>query len=308
MYETKNPSFVPPAGVLLWSFGTAYVAKLSADQQAHIGSDLAARITYHAQCDNYDRIGGVFFLVKPHGEAPKPTDPRTELVRFITPFSNYTRGTLATRVFPDADISAYARALADPSRDIWIGIGGGSNPYDGDPCTNAGVAADFRSVGYRYSLDFVSTKTLTPGPGTTLTAVANVSATKLPVAGTVNNSGGGALEGTIIVIVSAHGAESGGHEYRNTQDTVTLNGQQIGAFSTKVDCAALERYSPDGNPGIFRDNNGGNPRNWCPGALVPSHTFPASLIAGSNSVSLGVNVSSVPSGSYYATSINFSSR
>ena len=307
MYATKNPTFVPPAGVLMWSFGTAYVVKLSAPQQARIGADLAARITYHAQCDNYDRIGDLFFVLTPPGGTPKTTDPRTELVRFITPFSDYNRGALATRVFPDADIAAYARTLADPSHDVWIGIGGGSNPYDGDPCTNAGVAPDFRSVGYKYSLDFVSTKPLTPGPGTTLTAVANVSATKVPVAGTFNNAGGGEISGLITVIVSAHGAESGGHEYRNTQDTVTLNGQQLGSFSTKIDCAALERYSPDGNPGIFRDNNGGNPRNWCPGALVPSHTFPATLIAGSNSVSLGVNVSSVPGGSYYATSISFSS-
>ncbi len=307
MYATTNPSFVPPAGVVMWSFGTAFVIKLNTAQQARIGADLAARITYHAQCDNYDRIGGVFFLLKPRGEAPKATDPRTELVRFITPFSDYNRGALATRVYPDADISAYARTLADPSRDVWIGIGGGSNPYDGDPCTNAGVAPDFRSVGYKYSLDFVSTKPLTPGPGTTLTAVANVSATKVPVAGAFNNAGAGELTGTITVIVSAHGAESGGHEYRNTQDTVTLNGKQLGSFSTMVDCAALERYSPDGNPGIFRNNNGNNPRNWCPGALVPSHTFPATLVAGSNSVSLGVNVSSVPAGSYYATSITFSS-
>ena len=89
---------------------------------------------------------------------------------------------------------------------------------------------------------------------------------------------------------------------------MTLNGQQIGSFSTQIDCASYEQYSPDGNPGIFRNNNGSNPRNWCPGALVPSHTFPATLAAGTNSVSLGINASPVPSGSYYATSINFSSR
>jgi hypothetical protein len=137
--------------------------------------------------------------------------------------------------------------------------------------------------------------------------VANIAATKVPVAGTFNHLGAGELAGMLTVIVSAHGAESGGHEYRNTQDTVMLNGKAIGSFDTKVDCAALEKFSPDGNPGIFRNNNGSNPRNWCPGALVPSHTFPATLIPGGNSVSLGVNVSSVPSGSYYATSIHFSS-
>ena len=121
MYATTDPTFTPPAGVLMWSFGTAYVTKLSAAQQARIGADVAARITYHAQCDNYDRIGGVFFVVKPRDETPKPADARTELVRFITPFSNYKRGALATFIFPDADLSAYARTLADPTHDVWIG-------------------------------------------------------------------------------------------------------------------------------------------------------------------------------------------
>jgi len=307
MYATSDPKFTPPDGVLMWTMGTVFVTKLTAAQQAQIGGDLAARITYHAQCDNYDRIGGVFFLSKAPGETPKVTDPRIELVRFITPFSDYTRGALATHVYPDADLAAYARVLADPSRDVWIGFQGGSNPYDGDPCTDAGVTPDFRAVGYKYSLDLVSTKTLVPGAATILSALSNVAATKVPVTGTFDSSGGGEISGVVTVIVSGHGADSGGHEYRNTTDTVTLNGTQIGSFSTKIDCAALEKDSPDGNPGIFRNNGGSNPRNWCPGALVPSHSFPAKLMMGSNAVSLGVNVSSVPSGSYYATSINFTS-
>jgi hypothetical protein len=306
MYATTEPKFTPPTGVIMWSFGTAYATRLSAAQQAQVGADLAARITYHAQCDNYDRIGGIFFLTKPHDEPPKVGDPRTEVVRFITPFSDYTQGALATHVYPTADLAPYARTLADPSRDVWIGVSGGSNPYDGDPCTNAGVTPEFRSVGYKYSLELVSTKPLSRGVGTTLTAVANVAATKVPVTGTFQNASDAPLSGLVTVIVSGHGSDSGGHEYRNTTDTVTLNGAQLGSFNTKIDCAAHEKNSPDGNPGIFRNNNGTNPRNWCPGALVPAHTFPATLMMGSNSVSLGINATSVPSGSYYATTISFS--
>jgi hypothetical protein len=93
----------------------------------------------------------------------------------------------------------------------------------------------------------------------------------------------------------------------NTQDTVTLNGTQVGSFNTKVDCASFEQYSPDGNPGIFRNNNTSNPRNWCPGELVPPRSFAATLNTGSNAVSLGITPSTVPSGSYYPTSFSFSS-
>jgi hypothetical protein len=81
----------------------------------------------------------------------------------------------------------------------------------------------------------------------------------------------------------------------------------VGSFSTKIDCASDAKYSPDGNPGIFQANGTTNPRNWCPGALVPTHTYPATLTPGNNGVSLQIKPATVPSGSYYPTSITFSS-
>jgi hypothetical protein len=306
IYSTTDPAYTPPAGVVMWRHGTVFVTKLTAAQQAQIGSTLAARVTYYAQCDNYDRIGGLFFIVEPTGQTPQPGDPRTELVRFITPFSDYMRGALATHVFPDADISAYASVLADTSKDVWIGIAGGSNPYSGDPCSNGGVSADFAAVGFKYSVDFVTSGTPSGGTTLALSAASSVSATSVPVPGTFSNPGG-TVSGHVTIIVSGHGSAAGGVEYEYTSDTVTLNGQTLGTFSTQIDCAPYAQYSPDGNPGIFQGNNTpNNPRNWCPGALVPSHTFPATLQAGANATSLGISPSSVPGGSYYLTSINFS--
>jgi hypothetical protein len=351
IYVNADPAnYMPPAGVLMWAHGTMYVTKLSAQQQAAIGSDLAARITYFAQCDNYDRIGGIFFLREPPGQAPKPTDPQTELVRFITPFSDYAQGAHATHVYPNADLSAYAQVLADPTHDIWIGIAGGSNPYSGDPCVPANLSADFKAIGFKYSLDFVSTAPLAvasstvfpavaPGAMGVMQAIANVAETSVPIAGTFVNPGSSALarhvtvivsghgsanggdeyeytddtvtvggqEVHVTVIVSGHGSANGGDEYEYTDDTVTVGGQEVGLFSTKIDCAPFAVLSPDGNPGIFQGNTTYNPRNWCPGALVPSHTFAATLPPGSSPVSLTVTPSAVPMGSNFATSITFSS-
>jgi hypothetical protein len=308
MYVMMDPAnYTPPAGVLMWSYGTVFLTKLSSLQKGMIGADVKARVTYHAQCDNYDRLGGLFFMVLPAGQAPTASDQRTELARFITPFSDYMRGALATYVFPMADISTFANVLADPSRDVWIGIAGGSNPYtgSGDPCPS--VAADFKAVGFKYSLDFVSTQPLAARSSTILTALYYNSATTVPVTGTFTNSSGASLTGRVTVIVTGHGSAAGGNEYMNTQDTVTLNGTQIGAFSTMVNCASFEQYSPDGNTGIFRNNTTNNPRNWCPGELVPPRSFPATLNTGSNAVSLGITPATVPSGSYYPTSFSFSS-
>ena len=111
----------------------------------------------------------------------------------------------------------------------------------------------------------------------------------------------------MTVVVSGHGSAAGGDEYKYTQDTVTLNGSEIGSFSTAMECATYAQYSPRGNPGIFKGTKLTNPRNWCPGALVPSHTFEAILTTGDNAVSLGITPSAVPDGSYYSTSIAFSS-
>jgi Peptide-N-glycosidase F, C terminal/Peptide-N-glycosidase F, N terminal len=305
MYRTDEPKFTPPAGMLMWSRGSIFLARLSREQQSQIGADLVARVTYHAQCDNYDRIGGVFFLTVKPGTMPTDKDKRTELVRFITPFSDYNRGSLATYAFPNADLATYARTLADPSHDVWIGIGGGSNPYDGDPCTNTNQPSSFKEVGFLYSLELSSTKPLTPGPSTTLlTALYNLQAMKVPVDGTFDAPA--ELHGRVNVIVSGHGAERGGNEYMHTDDTVTVNGTQVGMFPTMIDCARYAKFSPDGNPGIFQNNTGGNPRNWCPGALVEPHTFEATLKPGMNTVRLDIRPNQVPSGSYYATSISFS--
>jgi hypothetical protein len=306
IYATTDPVYTPPPGVVMWSHGTVFVTQLSAMQQSSIGADLAARITYFAQCDNYDRLGGLFFLLEPKGQAPQPTDPRIEIVRFITPFSDYTQGKLATDVYPDADISPYAQALADTSHDVWIGIAGGSNPYGGDPCVAADASADFSAVGFLYSLDLVSTKPLTLGPSVVLTAIADVSEMTLPITGTFTNPGG-QIDGHVTVIVSGHGSAAGGDEYRYTQDTLTVNGQQVGSFSTQIDCASYAKYSPDGNPGIFQGNTTNNPRNWCPGAFVPAHTFPVTLGPGQSTVTLTIKPALLPSGSYYPTSITFSS-
>jgi hypothetical protein len=288
----------------MWRFGTVFAKKLGDAQKSQIGADLKARITYHAQCDNYDRLGHLFMLRVPHGELPTETTQRTELARFITPFSDYTQGALATYAFPVAELAAYANVLADPAVDVWVGIAGGSNPYAEDPCARGNRPAAFREVGFKYSLELTSTKPLTPASSTNLVALYYAEAKKVPVTGALKAES--ALRGTVSVIVSGHGAAAGGSEYLSTRDTVSVNGTMVGSFDTKVDCASYARFSPDGNQGIFRNNNGNNPRNWCPGALVSAHVFPAMLRAGDNQVSLGISQTSVPDGSYYATSISFS--
>jgi hypothetical protein len=219
---------------------------------------------------------------------------------------------------------------------VWIGMGGGSYPnYPNapgqfNPCTGRQVppGSDLLEVGFSYSLDFVSTMPLTPGAAMAISAftlpatgpdagaahsISNVPLTSTPIEGTITNPGTTSVSGHVTIIISGHGAAQGGDEYEYTQDTVELGsldphgGTELGTFSTMIDCAPYAAASPDGNPGIFQGGTTNNPRSWCPGSLVSSHTFPATLAPGSNDVVLSVTPGQVPSGSYFQTSITFTS-
>lgn len=300
IYVSTPPNYTPPPGVVMLKNGTRYISKLTKAQKQTLGTDLKARVTYHAQCDNYDRLGGLFLMIKPKGVAPVDGDPIIEIARWITPFSNYWNGDKATYVFADADLSAFAGLMGNRTVDVWLGLDGGSNPYSGDPCTNRDVTPDFRAVGFRYSVDLLSTTARVPTKGMPSLPVPYGDYTAVPVAGSAPSNRTGT--GRAVVIVSGHGAASGGNEYKNTTDTLTVNGTVVGSFSTQVNCASYRKYSPDGNPFLFMGNLTYNPRNWCPGALVAAQTFPVTLQS-TNAVSLDMSDASVPEGSYYRTSI-----
>jgi Peptide-N-glycosidase F, C terminal/Peptide-N-glycosidase F, N terminal len=300
IYVTTPPNYTPPEGVLMFDNGTTFMTRLTPERQAMIGADVAAQVTYHAQCDNYDRLGGLFMVVKPLGVAPSGDEPKVELLRWITPFSNYWQGQYATRVFPAASLAPFAGVLRDRKHDIWIGIKGGSNPYGGDPCSQRGSDADFSAVGFRYSVSLNSTVPATGKRSSVGMPIPVADYTSVPVTGSVTARAG--AQATAVVIVSGHGSASRGNEYKHTEDSLLLNGTAVGSFSTQANCAPYRKYSPDGNPFIFLNNNGSNPRNWCPGALVPSHSFPVRL-GQTNQFSLDMDDPRVPEGSYYQTSV-----
>ena len=268
MYSWEQPDYTPPAGVLMWNRGTEYVRKLTDLEKSRIGADANLRITYHAQCDNYDRLGTTFMISVPRGQTPTPETQRTALRDFITPFSNYWQGAKATYAFPPAPIGVFAKALANPDRDTWIGIGGGSNPYPGDACENKQVDNAFRKIGFKYSLSITSSTPLPTGDRDAVSLLAgSEQKTNAITAGPAAHTAAGG-KGLLAVTIAGYGSDDGGEEYSNTTVTVTANDKPVGSFSTAVDCAAFEQHSPDGNPGIFRNNTTTNPRSWCPGDLV----------------------------------------
>ncbi|BAV97211.1 discoidin domain-containing protein [Lysobacter enzymogenes] len=310
IYRSTEPTtYTPPAGLLMWKRGTEFARKLSDADKAKIGDDVALRITYHAQCDPYDRFASAFFISLPKGQTPTVDTPRVTFTDFISPFSDMWQGAKATRVYPDAPMDPYAAALANPDRDIWVGISGGSNPqYGDDACQNHGVTDPaIAEVGFKYSLALVSRKSLSAGADPDVLSLLSRSPEKTDTiaTGTVAHTANLGIA-TLAVSIAGYGASSGGQEYTNTNVSVKFNGAQIATFSTKIDCATYEQYSPRGNPGIFRNNNTSNPRSWCPGALVPMRYFDLGDIRGKTlQFTLGVgNRSPWTADSVYNTSVS----
>ena len=303
---TMPAGYTPPAGVLMFPQWLS-MAKLTVTQQSQLGSDLKARVTDIAGCDNYDRNNTVFYLVEPKGQQPVAADlaNRITMSHFINPFDDYSQGSLATYVLPLIDIHQYAPFLADTTHDIWVGISGGANPYSGDPCTGSTtLTATQQATGFSYTLDLGWTQSaVTSSSQSIINAVATVpsssgstpttatltdyyygngnSAATLPITGTITvpepSGGASTVVGTVTVNIDSHGSES---EYMfNASNTLTINGAQVGsAFSTQADCGSYEQHSPDGNPYLFQNTTGSspsNPRNWCPGAsLRPTASIP----------------------------------
>jgi hypothetical protein len=302
IYVSTPPlGYKPPKSILMNTNGTVFMTKLTAAQKQAVGADVSANVTYQAACDNYDRLGWLVLYVEPRGVIPSATDTPIELVRWITPFSDHWQGQYATHVYPPTSLAPFQGVLRDSKHDIWIALEGGSNPYSGDPCTTTHtVPAIYAQVGFTSTLSLSSTQPAVSQSTAVSAPIPFANYTSVPIIGAAPSSATGTA--TAFVIVSGHGSASGGDEYKNTVDTLSVNGIASPAFSTAIDCSSYRKYSPDGNPGIFLNNNGSNPRNWCPGALVPSHAMTVS-ISGTNRLSLDMNDESVPSGSYYDTSV-----
>jgi len=306
IYRSTDPSYTPPAGVLMWTHGTEYARKLTDAEKAKIGADVALRIKYHAQCDDYDRFASVFFISMPQGTAPTVGTQRVTLQDFISPFSDAWQGTKANYTYKDAPMGAYASALTNPDRDVWVGISGGSNPYSGDACDTHGVTDPaYKEVGFLYSLDLVSTQALTPTDRDVTGVLSRYGITTDTYTTTAVGNTADHGTGKLAISIAGYGAASGGEEYSNTTITVNALGREVARFSTAIDCAEYEQYSPRGNPGIFRNNTTSNPRSWCPGALVPTRFFDLGDIAGQQvSFTIGIGRKSPYVGdSQYRTSV-----
>ncbi len=231
-------------------------------------------LTLYAQEDDYDRLGYVYFSdKKPVADGPDQsilTNRGLEVMRIITPFflstSNPNKLTYALDVTDITDIIPLFK------KDIWVAVQIDNNP-------------EYRiqdKAGFLFSLDLVKSSTT---PLTSyLQNIFKTSMTQKIYQDTFITTKN-LTDAEINIYTSGHGSASGGEEYAHRVHNIYIDGVLKYTFNPQKDCAPYRKYSPRGNPFIFIGNNTYNPRNWCPGEVLPhNYVYLGNLAAGNHTI------------------------
>ncbi len=272
-----------------------YSIRLTDEQLATIGESIDLSVTIGALCDNYDRIGNINIAFVPKGRDSYTTQDtdimRIEVARFITPFMNKNK--MPDEVPYYFTPSALALALRDASLreqyDFWMEFELFGIPYAANEQV-AGCAG--RNDVFRGTL--VLATDAEPAPIIDNHRLIPIVIKKPEyIAGNLNNY---SEEGTdtlgvttktwtfevkerladarLTLIISNHGANSGGEEYIRRTHLIYADGEVVHSFKPGgKSCEPFRQYNTQAN-GIY----GYSPRtdlqwktssNWCPGDIIP---------------------------------------
>jgi hypothetical protein len=296
-----------PEGILRLD-NSLFATRLTDEQLAQIQAHLTLDVTIGALCDNYDRIGSVRLAFVPKAQSsygPNDGSTRIELGRFITPFMD-------KNVQPDEvpyswEVDHVAAILRSPelqaTYDFWFELSVFGVPYAANEEV-AGCAG--RSDVFRGWLSLSTDSTV---PDRTLDVV-------LPLAfeepfndyqvgasdaigtttKTIEFSLDSALEDAeVVLIVSNHGANSGGEEYIRREHIALLDGEPALVFTPgRSSCEPFRMFNTQAN-GIYgatarSDADWQSFSNWCPGDVIDVRRIPwAGATAGAHEFVLDVS-------------------
>lgn len=290
-----------------------YSVKLDSDALIDMGDDLQMDVIIGALCDNYDRIGNVCLAFVPKGQERYDFDAvqRIEITRFITPFMNKNKQ--PDEVPYNYEIANVGRILRDATLntkyDFWMEFEVFGIPY----------AANTQVAGCKDRNDvFEGTIDLTYTPSSSTKEDGNIIVpiyVKKPEDhGNINfnNYKEGATDtlgvttrtfefevpedvadSRIYLILTNHGANTGGEEYIRRLHLVYFDGEILLSYKPGgVSCEPYRKYNTQGN-GIYSTSRSESfwmlYSNWCPGQAVPIrelHT--GALTAGKHKVMIRV--------------------
>ena len=306
MYQGTVDEPLPPNAIR--NNNTSYGIKLTEEQIASFGSTLTLNVQAASNCDNYDRIGNVNVAFVPKGATSYnyATVERIEIARFITPFM-LPDGSL--QVPYTYDVANLLDILKDPTLsstyDFWVELEIAG--YQGGP--GQGGAAEMypqicagRDDVYRGSLEFVSEGTYEPADlyfdqlcfkyemkDYTLAGTEEIGETIKSYTFTVDDD---LEEAYFHLVMSNHGSNGGGEEYKNRTHYVYLDGEEVLNYKPGKNGEPFRQYNTQPN-GVY----GNAPlslsywtsRAWAPGAKIDTRDISlGSLSAGPHTFTMDV--------------------
>ena len=276
-----------------------YSTPLPMEQLTDLGDGLTLDVTIGALCDNYDRISSLCLAFVPKGASTYDYDKvrRIEIARLITPFMN--KNISPTEVPYTFDIPNVANLLRDPALradcDLWMEFEVFGVPY----AANKEVAGcSGRNDVFEGTVDLVYTpaEEARPSEGNVLVPI-NVK--YLDDRGNINfnnytESATDTLgittktyefevpedvaDSKVYLILTNHGANSGGEEYVRRLHLVYYDGDIVLSYTPGgVSCEPYRVYNTQPN-GIYANSRPESfwktQSNWCPGQAVPIREIP----------------------------------
>ncbi len=296
-YDGYNPTVFDANKIydgILRHTNYAYAVPL-ADYLDLIGEDLSLDVIIGALCDNYDRIGEVNIALVPKGSGSSyayDEVERIEIARFITPFMDKNKEPdEVPYAYEMPDVSAILRDAELRERyDLWLELEVFGVPYAANQQIEG--CADRNDV-FRGTV--ILNTNPEPAPVTTDNVLVPIFKKKSEIHGDINfnNYREGATDtigvttrtwefeipedvadGQITFILSNHGANEGGEEYRRRLHLVYYDGELVYSYTPGgVSCEPYRVYNTQLN-GIYgyerSDESWERSSNWCPGQAIPT--------------------------------------
>lgn len=282
-------------GILRHS-NSLYAKRLSEQNLDWFGLQTEMDVTIGALCDDYDRIGNISLAFVPKGSETYNPDQvqRIELARFITPFMNKNKWPAAAPYHFDASRMSLIFKDLDlrDKYDFWLEFELFGVPYAAN--TEIRGCAD-RSDVFSGTLRFTCYDD--PAPASRDEVLVPIVMKKNEAKGhNFNNyseDGCDTLgvatktwkftlpekvsDSAVTLIISNHGANSGGEEYKPRFHLVYLDGELLTSWQQGNYCEPYRYLNTMGN-GIYGSSTKDEVTwrrnsNWCPGASIPVRTL-----------------------------------
>lgn len=277
------------------------------------GADVEMDVTINALCDNYDRIGNISIALVPKGE--QTYDPyaveRIELARFITPFMNKNKWPDHVGYHYDANLISLIMRDKNlrEKYDLWLEFEVFGIPYaaneqvSGCAGRNDVFAGTLTFTSYDDPAAAVTDHVLVPivmkKPEFKANNFNNYNENATDELGKAVKTyrftvpEGGVSDSNITLIMSNHGANSGGEEYNPREHFIYLDGELLSTWINGKSCEPWRYVNTQAN-GIYGTNKKTDAMwikrsNWCPGDAIPTRVFGlGAMTAGEHEIKISV--------------------